>query len=160
MMTKADLKRWLAKANCNALCGSAVAWVAAESRHGRELALEWIDSKDETTAQTGWATLSSLVAVTHDSELDLAELKKLLARVEKAIHEAPNRVRSAMNGFVIALGIYVRELTQVALKTGEKIGRVSVDVGNTECKVPYAPESIQKAAQRSAIGRKRKTARC
>jgi 3-methyladenine DNA glycosylase AlkD len=159
-MTKADLKHWLANANCNALCGSAVAWVAAESRQGRELALEWINSKDETTAQTGWATLSSLVAVTEDSELDLAELKKLLARVEKTIHDAPNRVRHAMNGFVIALGTYVRELTQAALKAGEKIGRLSIDVGNTECKVSYAPEYIQKAATRSAIGKKRKTARC
>src|SRR4051794_26737058 len=43
-MTKADLNRWVAKADCAALCNYTVAWVAAESNHGREVALQWIDS--------------------------------------------------------------------------------------------------------------------
>src|SRR3954469_19036882 len=43
-MTKKDLRRWLAKANCSALQEYTVPWVAAESNHGRELALEWIES--------------------------------------------------------------------------------------------------------------------
>lgn len=159
-MTKKDLQRWLAKANCDALCGSAVAWVAAESRYGRELALAWIDSKDETTAQTGWSTLGSLVAITDDAQLDLAELKKLLQRVAKTIHDQPNRVRYAMNGFVIAVGTYVTTLTDAALQAGEKIGRVKVDMGNTACEVPFAPAYIQKVAKRGAIGKKRKTAKC
>jgi 3-methyladenine DNA glycosylase AlkD len=159
-MNKKDIRGWLAKANCAALCGSAVAWVAAESRFGRELALEWIESKNENTAQTGWATLTSLVAIQDDSELDLAELKRLLRRVERTIHQQPNRVRYAMNGFVISLGIYVRELTQLAIEAGEKIGKVSVDMGETACKVPYAPEYIQKAQKRGAVGKKRKTAKC
>src|SRR3954453_957288 len=38
-MTKKDLAQWLAKCNSTAICGFAVAWVAAESKHGRELAL-------------------------------------------------------------------------------------------------------------------------
>src|SRR3954462_15344029 len=42
-MTKEDLRRWLAKANCSALQEYTVPWVAAESNHGRELALEWIE---------------------------------------------------------------------------------------------------------------------
>ena len=46
---------------CHALCGSTVSWVAAESRYGWDLALEWIESKKEIGAATGWATLSSLV---------------------------------------------------------------------------------------------------
>ena len=80
-MTKKDLRRWLATANCATLCGTVVAWVAAESPHGRELALEWIDSGDEVAAQTGWTTLASLVSVKDDAELDAAELKRLLRRV-------------------------------------------------------------------------------
>ena len=32
-----------------------VAWVTAGSKHGRELALEWIDSDQERFATTGWA---------------------------------------------------------------------------------------------------------
>src|SRR5688572_15937162 len=77
-MTKKDLREWLAKANCDALCGSTVAWVTAESGHGWDLALEWIESKDESIATAGWETLGCLVALRDDAELDVAELKRLL----------------------------------------------------------------------------------
>lgn len=159
-ISKRDLKQWLAKANCNALCGSVVAWVTAESKHGWDLAREWIESKQESTAQTGWTTLSSLVAIREDSELDLAELKKLLKRVEKSIHQQPDRVRYAMNGFVIAAGAYVASLTELAIAVAEKIGVVTVDMGNTACQIPFAPDYIRKIQARGTIGKKRKTARC
>src|SRR5687767_10263708 len=80
-MSKKDLRRWVASGNSDAICGTAVAWVTAESPHARELALEWIDSKDERTAQTGWVTLGGIVSITDDVDLDLAELKRLLRRV-------------------------------------------------------------------------------
>ncbi len=159
-MTKNDLRHWLATGNCMALCGTIVAWVAAESRHGSELARDWIESKQENTAQVGWATLSSLVAISDDSQLDLAELGRLLQRVEQTIHQQPNAVRYAMNSFVICLGSYVRELTEPAVRAGEKIGPVSVDMGKTACKVPYSPDYIQKIQKRGTIGKKRKSARC
>src|SRR3954464_14975620 len=49
-MTKKDLNRWVKNATCNALCCYTVAWVAAEGLHGRELALDWIDSKNPDVA--------------------------------------------------------------------------------------------------------------
>ncbi len=159
-MTKKDLRHWLAAGNCPALCGSVVAWVSAESTHGLDLALDWIKSKKENTAQTGWNTLSNLVSIKDDACLDLAELTRLLRRVEQTIHQQPNHVRYAMNGFIIALGIGVGGLTELAVETGERVGLVSVDMGNTACKVPYAPEHIQKARKRGVVGKKRTTARC
>jgi 3-methyladenine DNA glycosylase AlkD len=159
-MTKKDLQQWVAQATCNALCGSTVAWVAAESLHGWDLALEWIESKKENVAVTGWATLSRLVAIKDDAELDLAELKRLLLRVQKTLPREPNRVRYTMNSFVIAVGTYVKPLTDHALQTAQKIGEVSVDVGDTSCKVPCAPEYIEKVQKKGAAGKKRKTAKC
>jgi hypothetical protein len=158
-MTKRDLRRWLQKANC-ALSEYTVPWVAAESNHGRELALEWIESEKESIAAAGWATLSSLVAIKDDADLDLAELKRLLQRVQRTIHQQPNCVRYVMNGFVIAVGSYVKALSELALQTATRIGRVAVDMGSTACKVPYAPEYIQKVQKRGAIGKKRKTVKC
>ena len=76
-MTKKDLKRWLDKAACPALCQFAIPWVAAESNHGHELALEWIESKKEDVATAGWATLSGLVALKDDDDLDLDEIEQL-----------------------------------------------------------------------------------
>jgi len=159
-MTKKDLRRWVEKANSRPINGTAVAWVASESRFGRELALEWIDSRKEDTAIAGWATLGAIVSIQDDLDLDIAELKKLVARVEKTIHDRPDAVRHAMNLFVIGVGCYVRSLTELALRTGEKMGRISVDMGNTACQVPHAPDYIRKVEKRGTIGKKRKTARC
>jgi 3-methyladenine DNA glycosylase AlkD len=158
-MTKRDLQRWAEKA-CAPLAGCIVPWVAAGSPHAREIALAWIESPKELVATAGWNTLSSLVALEDDADLDLAELKQLLRRVQQEIHTAPNRVRYAMNGFVIAVGSYVQPLTALARQTGETIGPVTVDMGNTACQVPFAPAYIDKVAQRGAIGKKRKTVKC
>lgn len=159
-MTKKDLEHWMATATHAPLASSTVPWVAAGSRHGCELALEWIDSKKPLTAEAGWATLRSLVSIKGDSDLDLPELKRLLERVRKSIHQAPNNVRYQMNSFVIAVGSHVEPLTDTALQTAEKIGSVSVDMGNTSCQVPFAPDYIRKAQKRGAIGKKRKSAKC
>jgi hypothetical protein len=80
--------------------------------------------------------------------------------VERTIHQQPNLVRYTMNGFVISVGSYVAELTERAMQAAEKIGPVSVDMGNTACKVPSAAEYIRKVQDRGAIGKKRKTLRC
>jgi 3-methyladenine DNA glycosylase AlkD len=159
-MTRKDLERWVAKASWYMISEYTVPWVAAGSSHGHELALQWIDSKKENIAAAGWTTLGSLVGVKADADLDLAELKRLLQRVEKTLPQQPNRVRHAMNGFVIAVGCYVEPLTSFALETAKKIGPVSVDMGGTACKVPFAPEYIEKVRQRGSIGKKRKSAKC
>ena len=159
-MTKKDLKRWIKQAHCGALAEYTVAWVATGSPHGYELALEWIDSQDENTGCAGWSTLASIVSVRDDADLNVAELERLLERVQKSIHKAPNRVRYAMNGFVISVGCYVRELTDLARRIGTKIGPVEVDMGNTACQVPYAPDYIDKVKKRGTIGKKRKSAKC
>jgi 3-methyladenine DNA glycosylase AlkD len=159
-MTTADLQHWVEKANCPMLSEYTVPWVAAESTHGAEMAQEWIESGEEGVAAAGWATLSSLVAINDDADLDLAGLKQLLRRVQKTIHEQPDRVRHTMNGFIIAAGSYVEALTDLALQTAAKIGKVTVDMGGTACKVPDAAEYIRKVQGRGAIGKKRKTAKC
>ena len=95
-----------------------------------------------------------------DSELDIAELKQLLQRIEKTIHDQPNDTRYAMNSFVICVGSYVNSLTTTAKQVGQKIGKVSVDMGETACKVPLAVDYIEKVEQRGTIGKKKKTAKC
>ncbi len=42
----------------------------------------------------------------------------------------------------------------------KKLGTVSVDVGDTACKVPLATESIDRAEAAGRLGKKRKTAKC
>lgn len=159
-MSVAQLQHWVATANSHGIREYSVAWVAAESPHAVELALDWIASQDAAIAAAGWCTLSSYVAITDDAQLDMAMLKKLLKKVQSEIHQAPNRVCYCMNAFVIALGSYVSELSTAALQAGQAIGEVTVDVGDTACKVPFAPDYIRKVAQRGSVGKKRKTAKC
>jgi 3-methyladenine DNA glycosylase AlkD len=158
-MTKKDLQRWADKA-CGPLASYTVAWVAAGGPHAWEIAREWIDSKSETVAIAGWGTLSCLVALKDDKELDIAELKRLLQRVQKEIHKAPDDVRYKMNSFVIAVGGYVKPLTEFAKQVGEKNGVLTVDMGDTSCKVPFALDYIAKMEKRGVIGKKRKTVKC
>jgi 3-methyladenine DNA glycosylase AlkD len=159
-MTKKDLNHWVKKAHGGALATATVPWVAAGSHHGYEIAREWIESEEENVAVAGWATLSSLAALKDDDDLDTAGLKQLLQRVRETIHQQPDSVRLAMNGFVIALGTYVRGLSDLASQAAVKIGKVSVDMGDTACKVPDALEYMQKARESGAIGKKRKTVKC
>lgn len=157
---KKDLERWAKKATWGMIGEYTVPWVAAESPFGEELGLAWIDSKDEQIAAGGWCTLAGMVAVRPDDELDLKLLEKLMGRVVKTIHKAPNRVRYTMNSFIIAVGSYVAPLTDKAVAAAKQIGKVTVDMGDTECKVPSAVEYIGKVAKAGRVGRKRATTRC
>ena len=159
-MTRANLDHWVKTATCASLCEYTVPWVAAESSHGLEMAREWIESTAENIASAGWSTLGSLVSIKKDSELDLNELKSFLKQVEQTIQRQPNRVRHAMNSFVISVGCYVAPLTESAMETASKLAQVSLDFSNTKSKGPTAVESIQKVQQRGSIGKKRKTAKC
>ena len=158
-MTKKDLQKWIEGANSPWVAEFAVPWVASASPHGREIALKWMKSTDETIASAGWQTYSSLVAITEDADLDLAEIKSLLQRAAKSIHQQPNRVKYVMNGFVIAVACYVKPLHKLAVETAIVFGKVAVDLVGA-CKIPFAPDQIKKFAARSTIGKKRKSPKC
>jgi 3-methyladenine DNA glycosylase AlkD len=159
-MTPKDLQKWIEAATSDWVSDYMVPWVASASPHGRELALKWMDSKIETIAAAGWQTYGSIVAIKPDADLDLAEIKALLQRVAKAIHQQPDRLKWAMNNFVIAIGSYVKPLHQLAIETATSIGKLTA-AQPTKCgTIPYAPERIQQFAARSPIGKKRKSAKC
>ncbi|MEJ2595755.1 MAG: DNA alkylation repair protein [bacterium] len=155
-----QLQDWAEKAYWYMLSEYTVAWVAAESRFGHELGMEWIEADEENIASAGWATLANYLAITQNEELDLQEIDDLLECISKTIKYAPNRVRYAMNGFVIAAGSYIPELTNRAIEIAEKIGKVEVEMGGTACKVPSAPEYIKKVKDAGKLGKKKKVARC
>jgi 3-methyladenine DNA glycosylase AlkD len=159
-MSKKDIQQWAEKSNSKGISEYTVAWVAAESDFGWELGMKWIDSPKENIASTGWNTLSGVIAMKPDNELDIALIKKLLQRIVKEIHSASNRVRYTMNGFVIGVGAYIKELTKEAIEISKKIGDVYVDMEGTACKVPSAVDYIKKIEARGSIGKKKKTVKC
>lgn len=160
-MTKKELTHWAETASWGMASEYAVPWVTAENPDAVSIALKWIDSKNERVATSGWTTLGAIASTWPDEKLDMALFKKLITRVEKEIFKAPNRVRYCMNSFVITAGSYCKELTAAALSTGKKIGTVEVDMGDTSCKVPFAPDYINKVLTRNkGVAKKKKTAKC
>lgn len=155
-----ELQKWAENATWYMISEYTVAWIAAESAHGWQLGNSWIHSDIEKIAASGWATLSNCLSLTPDESLDLDAIRTLLHTIETTIHDAPNRVRYTMNGFVIAVGSAVKPLLEEAKQVAENIGKVSVNVGNTACKVPFAPEYIEKLIEQGRWGKKKKMARC
>lgn len=159
-MTKRDLENWARQAPWYMISEYTVPWVTSDSDHAQSLALKWIKSRKENVASSGWSTYAALLGTRGDEELDLKEIKGLLKQIEKEIDDAPNRVRYTMNGFVIAVGSYVKPLLKESKATAKKIGKVDVNVGETSCKVPLATEYIARMENMGRVGKKRKTARC
>jgi hypothetical protein len=160
-LTREQLNAWVeGAAGLQMISEYTVPWVTVENPHGRALALEWIKSKAEHIASSGWATYSGLVSITPDEKLDLAEIEGLLSAIPDKIKAAPNRVRYTMNTFVIVVGSYVKPLLKQAKAAAWQIGEVSVDMGETACNVPLATAYIEKAEAMGRVGLKKKTIRC
>lgn len=159
-MSEKELQHWMDNANSPALSEYTVPWVTSEHPDAWSIALKWIDSEKEMTAAAGWNTLAGLLSLKPDGQLDIPAIKQLMERVKDTIHTAPNRVRYTMNSFIIAAGSYMPALTADALLLARKIGVVSVNMGGTACKVPFAPDYILKAKDRGFIGKKKKTIKC
>ena len=159
-ITKEQLQDWANTASWHMQSEYTVPWIAAESPYGYVLALEWIDSEEPALQASGWSTLASLVGIKKDEELDIVQLRKLLKRVQVKIHTAPNRVRYCMNNFILAVGCHVKALTDEAKEIGNTIGPVMVNMNGTACKVPYAPDYIDKVKAAGKLGSKKKMARC
>ncbi|MDA0657473.1 MAG: DNA alkylation repair protein [Planctomycetota bacterium] len=159
-MSVKQLNHWAKTASWYMLSEYAVPFVAAEHGQAVTLASNWIGAKQAHTATSGWTTYAATVSVFPDERLNLDQISELLESISSDIHNSANRVRYTMNGFVIAVGTYVRPLLPLAKKVARQIGVVAVDMGTTSCKVPHATEYIAKIEAMDRVGKKRKTARC
>jgi 3-methyladenine DNA glycosylase AlkD len=159
-MSLAELEAWAAAAPWHMIAGCTVAWVASEHPEAVTLAQKWVDTPQEMVAVAGWSTLAAVVSTVADAALPEKALNTLLAHCVKHIAKAPNRVKYAMNGYVISLGTYSAPLGEAALQAAQKIGEVTCDMGDTACKVPVAADYILKSRGGAAVAAKRKTARC
>ena len=159
-MTSAQIQKWADTAAWKMVGNTTVPWVASEHPEGFALARKWIEGKKAGVVCSGWATLGALAATAPDDQLPVKEFGALLDRVARTLHDSPDAVRYQMNSFVICCGTYIAPLADKAVATARKIGRVEVDMGETECKVPDAESYILKGRRGAPIAPKRKTVRC
>ena len=160
VMTEADFDRWVDDADYAMLSDFVVAVTLAESDLAQPLANRWIRSGEENRASVGWACYEWLLGWRPDTFFEPETVRELLALAAATIHKSSTRVKRAMNGFIVAVGVSYQPLHDDALKTAEDIGVVEV-VSNGETKpLASAAEQIRKAAEKGRIGFKRRAVRC
>ena len=145
LMTSKDLDSWIKDIDYY-LLADMFAGLAAKTKFAKTKQSKWSKSKKEHVKQTGYAMLCAMLR--EPDFLSDSECKDILKTIKKEIHSSPNRAKHSMNMALIAIGIYNPKLTDLAMKTAEKIGKVDVDHGETSCKTPDAIPYIQKTLAR------------
>ncbi len=139
--TPEELDAWVADVKFS-LLAQMVARYAGETEFAEEKAAEWTASTDDFIGETGYHLVSHLAL--NDEELPDSFFEGHLRTIEKSIHQSKNYTKYAMNQALIAIGVRNPNLTKRALAAADKIGKVSVDHGDTACKTPDAGAYIRK----------------
>jgi len=142
----ATLKAWVRNLD-NYVLSDALSAFVAKTAFATELSESWTKLKGEWSGQAGW-NLVAYIAINDEIRPDSWFTDKL-ATIEKKLATSRNRVKHAMNGAIIAIGMRNPELEKAAIATAKKVGRVSVDHGATGCVTPDAADYIRKAKSRT-----------
>ena len=132
----------------------AFAGVAGKTPMARKKMEKWIKSNHEMIARAGWQVMAHLAM--RDEELLDDYFEPHLEMIEREIHSQKNRVKEAMNGALIAIGIRNERLQEKALAAANRVGKLTVDHGETNCKTRDAAEYILKSARRKQKARSAK----
>ena len=153
LLTPRDLENW-ARTLDNYVVSEALARLTAQVPHSRETIDRWINSQEEWVSTAGWTAMYMQVVgdggVSAEQTRPVADLPKLLLRIEREIHTAANRTRYAMNSALIGIGMRNDALERQAISAARRIGPVNVEHGLTECKTPDAASYIPKARKYAA----------
>jgi len=159
-MTKVEITSWLRQSSWSAIDETIVAGVAAESPFALELAREWLAMSDSKSQNVGWLTFGKYLSIQSDDQIAQVEIEQLLQRLKKEIHTAPNEIRYSMNQFIIYVGSYYTNLTDIALETAAEIKEIEITLATRGCRLPNPATKIQKLKDHNRLGIKRKQIIC
>ena len=145
-LTRANADR-LVKEGPVRFVGCYLSGVLARSPIAEATMRAWMKSPDEFTCEMGYGILGIRLKDDPDSVSD-ADAEQVLATIEKQILRSPNWARYAMNGALISIGIFKPALSEKAVEAARRIGKVTVDHGETSCKTPDAVRYIEKGTKR------------
>jgi 3-methyladenine DNA glycosylase AlkD len=131
----------------NYIVADAFADLVIKTPFARRLAEAWVNSENEWSGRAGWH-LVALLAM-HEPSLSDAYFEEYLGAIAREIHASKNRTREGMNNAMIAIGIRDAALQAKAIETAQKVGKVHIDHGDTNCKTPDAVPYILKARARA-----------
>lgn len=156
-VTAATLSAWAKTVN-NQLAVDALARLAANSPHARDLHRKWIRAREEWVAATGWHVLAVLCSQPDAGGYTEDELIAFLDVISHDLSKSDNRVRYSMNNALIAIGVRGRTLLLKAEEAARRIGKVVVDHGDTSCNTPDAIPYMKKVlSHRAKLAARRAT---
>jgi len=141
-LTEAQLDAW-ATVSLGRGCTGYVAMLAGEGPHARSRSAAWLASPDEALRRAGWMLVAA--AAMRDEATPDDWFAARAHDVEAGVHAAPNARKEAMMGALIAIGCRSEALRDLAVAVASRLGRVDIDVGDTDCKVPVVADSLEKA---------------
>ena len=100
----------------------------AKTPFARELADEWMKSKDDIRKRCGYTLLYEL-SKKNSKELHDAYFMDHIATIQETIHDQEMWVREAMNGALFGIGKRNKKLNKAAIAATKKIGPVEIDYG-------------------------------
>ncbi|MBD2868992.1 DNA alkylation repair protein [Paenibacillus arenilitoris] len=159
-MTEADFDRWMDSAYFYMLSDFVVAVTLAETDIAQEVSDKWIESGEELRMSAGWSCYCWLLGSRPDVEFSESKIANMLEMVERTIHGAPERAKSAMNNFVYTVAVSYLPLHDKAVVTAKAMGPVELKRDKGKSKWLLASETIQKAVDKGQIGFKRNYVRC
>ncbi len=159
-MNAAEMGRWVKAVDSYPIAGL-LGTLVAQTPQAQTMIAKWTASKDEWIGTTGWDALAAYAAAVAKQGRPVENDFYLpyLVQIETGISRVANRVRHAMNGALIAIGSLGGELATHALVIADRIGKVIVDHGQTDCKTPDARAYIEKTlayrAAKAGVTRKK-----
>jgi 3-methyladenine DNA glycosylase AlkD len=159
-MTEEDFNRWMEDAYFYMISDYIVAVTLSETDFAQEVSDKWIETGKELYVSAGYSCYCWLLGSRRNEEFNEDKLNAMLQTVEKTIYSSPDRVKYAMNNFVITVGVSYVPLHEKAVSVANGIGTVILSGGKTKCHVPAAAVEIQKAVDKGRLGFKRKYVRC
>lgn len=99
----------------------------AKSKLGR-----WTRAKSENLKRAGYSLVCQFARM--EDSLPDRQFRNYIERIEKEIHESPNRAKQIMNIALLNIGLRNDALFEDALAAAKRIGKVEVDHGDTSCK--------------------------
>ena len=138
---EAKVERWAREASSHGVADEVAKQIAVKTPWAPALARNWIASDNPNLQRAGW-TAYALLAMSDDVPDE--EFVAAMDVIERDIHGSANRTKEGMNNALIAIGGSRGALRGAAVAAAERIGKVNVDHGQTNCKTPYAVPYIEK----------------
>lgn len=136
-LTKKEARALIASVHYPILCDELVSRLVSEAPFAKELGESLREGKGDFERRAGWKILAERVAAGNE-----ADPKAILDVLERAMPDAPFRVKEGMNYCLVQIGTKVPTLTERAVAIGKKLGVWDTRPIPKGCTSAYAPEWI------------------